>query len=1005
MMVQPTHVLVAVLLINTLSHCSTEKVYCVTPIAASCSSCPHNNHCATLSEYAQEAELYFTSNTTMVFLQGDHTLDMNITVSNISRLNMHGESSSGNIATVVCSGSVGLSFTSMVDLKIHSLAFTLCSRKSTLALNVVCAALFLQSTQYAELVNCSFHDNPATALAVNNSSITLAGNNFTHNRAIGIFGVGSAVTAHSGNLKFTGNTTFHENIDNKLGEFDGGAISTSDNTVVNISGINNFINNSAKGGGAIGTADNTVVNFSGINNFINNSAKGSGAIGTSDNTVLNFSGITSFINNSADDGGAIYTFINNVLNFNGTNNFINNSVVNEVGHGGAIYAIYNNVLSFNGISNFINNFVDYYGGAIFICHNTTLTINGTTNFINNSAGGGGAICTSENTVLNFSGTTNFIKNSADGGGAIGTSDNTVLNFRGTTNFINNLARNGGVISAYHNTVVNFNGINNFIDNFAHCVIGGTIYALDNTVLSINGIINNSARCTGVGGGAIFTSGHTLLSFNGTSNFVNNLVDRGGGGGAICTSGSTVLFNGTNNFINNSVVNDVGHGGAIYAINNNALNFSGTSNFVNNSAARGGAICTSINNALTFNGTIYFTNNGHSGGEVHTLNGYTSGGVYIGIKSTISILPHTTVYWEKNHATHGGAIYVQDASPTSYCTQVSSYLPKEECFFQLPGQNLSNGIDVQLLFKNNYADDAGSVLYGGAIHNCNLSHGLDSYSSGKVFDMIVHNNDTDYNTTSKISSDPIYTCLCKTLDCSYIAPRTVYPGETFQVSVTAVGQRYGTVSSGVISKIDQSLTPGDDLPDSQRLQQAKSTCTNLNYTLFSLAQTVKIKLHAEGSPCSNFGDIYILDIHVNLNQTCPPGYNISLSNKSCVCKPRLAIYTHQCHITNGMEQITRDSHQQFWVGYDNQSDGLILHPLCPFDYCVSHKVVITLNNTDTQCAYNRSGLLCGHCKEGYSLILGVSQCRQCTNSHLVLLIPFAVMGVSLVFLLLVCMAKP
>ena len=37
----------------------------------------YNSHCARLSEYVQEAELYFTSNITMVFLPGDHTLDTN----------------------------------------------------------------------------------------------------------------------------------------------------------------------------------------------------------------------------------------------------------------------------------------------------------------------------------------------------------------------------------------------------------------------------------------------------------------------------------------------------------------------------------------------------------------------------------------------------------------------------------------------------------------------------------------------------------------------------------------------------------------------------------------------------------------------------------------------------------------------------------------------------------------------------------------------------------------
>ena len=126
----PFIALVAALLIITLSYCSAENVYCVTPTATSCSSCPHNStHYTTLSEYAQEAELYFTSDTTMVFLPGDHVLDINITVANVTRLTMHGEFSSHNTATFVCSGSVGLSFTSMVDLKTDHLSFTLCSRR------------------------------------------------------------------------------------------------------------------------------------------------------------------------------------------------------------------------------------------------------------------------------------------------------------------------------------------------------------------------------------------------------------------------------------------------------------------------------------------------------------------------------------------------------------------------------------------------------------------------------------------------------------------------------------------------------------------------------------------------------------------------------------------------------------------------------------------------------------------------------------------------------------
>ena len=146
----PFMVHVAALVLSTLSCCSAENVYCVTPTGTSCSLCPHNSiHCATLSEYAQQAKSYFTSNTTMVFLSGDHTLDMNIIFANISRLTMDGEPSSGYVATVVCNGPVGLSFIGMVDLKILSLSFTSCGRSFDKYTPNVKYSLLLGSIQYA----------------------------------------------------------------------------------------------------------------------------------------------------------------------------------------------------------------------------------------------------------------------------------------------------------------------------------------------------------------------------------------------------------------------------------------------------------------------------------------------------------------------------------------------------------------------------------------------------------------------------------------------------------------------------------------------------------------------------------------------------------------------------------------------------------------------------------------------------------------------------------------
>jgi len=76
----------------------------------------------------------------------------------------------------------------------------------------------LETIQYAELVNCSFHGNNGTALAVYQTSVIVAENNeFTHNHyddegfiADSCVG-GRGITALDSNLTFIGNTTFLRN--------------------------------------------------------------------------------------------------------------------------------------------------------------------------------------------------------------------------------------------------------------------------------------------------------------------------------------------------------------------------------------------------------------------------------------------------------------------------------------------------------------------------------------------------------------------------------------------------------------------------------------------------------------------------------------------------------------------------------------------------------------------------------------------------------------------------
>ena len=167
---------------------------------------------------------------------------------------MHGESSSGNIATVVCNGSVGFSFTNMVDFNIDSLAFTSYNRSlsdgSDPASN---SALLLQSTQNAELFICSFHDNLGTSLAVNNTSVTLAESKFIHNQCACWSSsksceLGCGITTFTSNLTLIGNTSFHNITQTAFYSyvFCGGTIWASSSSL-HFTRTNNSIGNLANG--------------------------------------------------------------------------------------------------------------------------------------------------------------------------------------------------------------------------------------------------------------------------------------------------------------------------------------------------------------------------------------------------------------------------------------------------------------------------------------------------------------------------------------------------------------------------------------------------------------------------------------------------------------------------------------------------------------------------------------------------------------------------------------
>ena len=969
------------LIVMLVTSCSGQSTYYVTPTPDT--PCP-GEPCHTLSQYGEQ---YFKSkaNATLVFLPGDHTLNFTISVGSLShswddgQLGHYYPSSSLSLlgsptslpkitSRIVCTWPAGFLFSGITEVQINALAFITCGHNDSAALNIL-------SVWNISISNCSFQNN-------------------TNNRPeLSDYGFGGAIHVHRSNLNLAENT-FQLNV-----AYRGGAIDISTGTTVTFL-RNIFIKNSGDflGGALFADTNNTLI-FSG-NIFRGNSARNGGALCIFTNSAITLTENTFHDNSVGFWGGALFTHTKNSLTLTKNTFYDNYADIS----GGAVHTLRRNTLTLSA-NTFEGNSAFGDGGALFINTNNTLNLSENT-FQDNSVfyprGRGGALHVLQNNIVFVSENT-FQNNSASYyGGVLYAHTNNNLTLSENTFQDNSADSSAGALLSYANNTLTLSE-NTFKGNSA--VDGGALAILQGTILYLanNNFTGNTAESNG---GAILCLINSTLQVHGRHIVWNNTALRGGG---IAALGCQVVLSGDITLENNTAY----YGGGLYVQQSEV---SAYAHFGNNCArGSGGGIYASISN-LHFKKYVVFDGNS-------ALNG---GGLLLSDSSKLYFWPNTTIHFTKNFALQkGGAVQVARKNPLDRCAEESKscqFFFGRECFFQIwtaRRYDISTNIDnitelhnIRIYFQNNTALEAGPVLYGGSIDTCSLSlfspqlaSLIQTYicpNSGEIFDNI-----TNYAEQSEgISSDPLYICLCEggIPDCNSSAiARSVYPGGTVEVDVIAYGQRNGATPAVV-----QMITPGDEITTKkiENTQNITKVCTSLNYTVQTRTEGRNYKMSLYIGPCPAkertdlSGPSNVITVNVTILD-CPPGFEISHYEPRCNCAQRLQRYTNTCQISD--RKIERATDHEFWVGYEQDNtlpQGLILHPHCPFDYCTSNELYLTVDDSDEQCINNRAGLLCGKCAQNFSLALGTNRCLQCSNGRLWLIVVFAVVGVALVLLLLV-----
>ena len=180
-------------------------------------------------------------------------------------------------------------------------------------------------------------------------------------------------------------------------------------------------------------------------------------------------------------------------------------------------------------------------------------------------------------------------------------------------------------------------------------------------------------------------------------------------------------------------------------------------------------------------------------------------------------------------------------------------------------------------------------------------------------------------------------------------------------------------------------------EQDNIQEVTKPCDTLTYSVFSTEQHITVKLSHDTKSSTQLTSLQFTIL------PCPQGFQLD-STLKCNCTEYLqsAVPGVTCNTTTNLIDVPAG----VWIG--NYTDGnLAVHMNCPLDYC-KEEPFINLEQQDLQCTDNRSGVLCGACKAKHSLTMGTAKCvDSCSNYYLFLVIPLALAGVLLVFILLKC----
>ena len=320
-------------------------------------------------------------------------------------------------------------------------------------------------------------------------------------------------------------------------------------------------------------------------------------------------------------------------------------------------------------------------------------------------------------------------------------------------------------------------------------------------------------------------------------------------------------------------------------------------------------------------------------------------------------------------------------PFRYCLfQFISYPPND-----LQSFNIKFSINTEQAVNTERSNSSLNELSSHCkwINEATLQHVDKSNFYNKI---IAHGSKLGVHTTVCYSQRSSY------YNCSLNELGPIYPGQILTINLCLpynyenTGLLYAETYNDYLPVTACKVTNQDDLKHKFTGNHTKS----VHFTIASNSPT-KCELFLTAQP-----DLYTnYDVFNIKLLPCPLGF--AFQHGVCDCDPLLRSYTEECIILN--QTVKRLSNHWITGNTSSNDTKYLVSRNCPFQYC-SHNLMVNVHWPDMQCQQHRTGLLCSHCTPGYSLVLGTSRCKKCTNTHLILIVAIMLTGILLVAFLFV-----